>query len=374
MENENHIRFLLNKEFFGTITPEEQEALNDLLASSAKARAIRSEIRNDEPFDGQHVFPSKELEADYFAVQQRHQRRKMQRIWNRRIAAGLVAGAVITALLIWPSDPPHIPPPVVIPSDIQTVTLQFANGEVIPFQDGSPQQYRVQSTGIFFDKGILRFESSSQGAPGWNSLNVPPGKESTILLSDGTEVILNSSSRLQFPFRFVPGQREVYLSGEGYFRIRSKEGSPFIIHAGQADIHAVDAICNINAYTSTKVIASLVSGDMEVRASGGPVSLQPGEEVTVATDTPLRLSRMQEQYTVSWIKGEQYFNNLPATELRDMIARWFNTTLYIDTPEAEKKLLIGKLFRNQTLSEFVDMMNAQNEVEFYWKNGMLHCR
>ncbi len=374
MENENHIRFLLNKEFFGTITPEEQEALNDLLASSAKARAIRSEIRNDEPFDGQHVFPAEELEADYFAVQQRNHHRKMQRIWNWRIAAGLVAGAIITTWLIWPNDPPHIPPPVIIPSDIQAVTLQFANGEMIPFQDGSPQQYQVQSTGIFFDKGRLRFESAPQAAPGWNSLNVPPGKESTILLADGTEVILNSSSKLQFPFRFGTGPREVYLKGEGYFRIRSTNGPPFIIHAGQADIHITDAVCNINAYTSTKVIASLVSGEMEVRASGGLVTLQPGEEVTAATDSPLRLSHMQEQYTVTWINGEQYFNNLPATELRDMIARWFNTTLYIDTPEAENILLNGKLFRNQTLSEFVDTMNTQNEVEFYWKNGMLHCR
>ncbi|WP_423737368.1 FecR family protein [Chitinophaga caseinilytica] len=374
MENENHIRILLNKELFGTITPEEQQALDDLLATSAKARAIRSEMRDPERYGGQSVFPAKELEADYFAVLQRHRRRRMQRIWNWWIGAGLTAGAAITALLIWPRDPAPEPPQAVIPAEIQEITLQFANGETLAFRDGGQQRYRVQSTGIVFENGTLHFESGTTGAPGWNSLNVPPGQETRLQLEDGTAIVLNSASKIQFPFHFGSGIREVYLEGEGYFRIAPAGNRPFVVHAGQADIRTKAGICNINAYTPTNVSAQIVNGMMEMEAGGVKVPVSAGEEATAATGKTLTAARMQDQYSLSWLKGEQFFRDLPAADVRDVIARWFNTTLYIDSREAEKKLLNGRIYRNQTLSEFVDNMNAQNEVEFYWKNGLLHCK
>lgn len=375
MENENHIRILLNRELFGTITPEEQQVLDDLLATSAKARAIRSEMRNAEQWGGQSFFPSKELEADYFAVLQRHHRRRVQRIWNRWIVAGLAAGAAVTAFLIWPGDPQLVRSAAVIPSELQEITLQFANGETVGFRQGGVQRYRIQSTGLLYENGTLRFEKATPGAEGWNSLSVPPGQETRLQLEDGTEVVLNSASKLQFPFRFGHGPREVYLEGEGFFRIAPTRGNPpFVIHAGQADIRSAEGACNVNAYTPTCVSAQLISGSATVEAGGARIRLAPGEEATAATGRQLAPARMQDQYSLSWLSGQQRFRDMPATELRAVIARWFNTTLYIDTREAEKKLLKGSICRNQTLTEFVEDMNAQNEVEFYWKNGMLHCK
>lgn len=375
MENENHIRLLLHKELFGTITPEEQQSLDDLMATSAKARAIRQEMRNDEERGGPSAFPSQQLESDYFAVVQRHRRRRLQKLWNWWISAGLAVGTMITVWLVWPGDPVPVAPPAVIPGNIQEVTLQFANGETVTFHEGSPQRYRVQSTGFVFSDGVLRFESVSQSTAGWNSFSVPPGKESRMQLPDGTEVHLNSVSKILFPFRFGPGPRVVYLEGEAYFRIRKGHGEAFLIHAGQADIKSAGpGICNVNAYTPTRVAAHVVNGSMEMTAFGSTVPLLGGQEATAATGRPLYPARTQSQYSLSWTMGEQLFRDLPATELRDIIARWFNTTLYIDTEEAEKKLLTGSIYRNQTLSEFVDNINAQNDVEFYWKNGMLHCR
>ncbi|WP_298712780.1 FecR family protein [Chitinophaga sp.] len=374
MENENHIRLLLHKELFGTITPEEQQSLDDLMATSAKARAIRSEMRDNESYGGQ-AFPSQQLESDYLAVLQRHRRRRLQRIWNWWISAGLAAGAIITVLFVWPAELAPVATPSVIPSSIQEVTLQFANGETVTFHEGNPQRYRVQATGFVFNDGMLRLENVGHGASGWNSFSVPPGKESRVQLPDGTEVHLNSASKIIFPFRFGPGPREVYLEGEAYFRIRNGHGEAFIIHAGQADLTSRGAgICNVNAYTPTSVAAHIVNGPMEMSAFGSAIPLQGGQEATAATGRPLYPARMQSQHSLSWTTGEQLFRDLPAMELRNIIARWFNTTLYIDTEEAEKKLLNGSIHRNQTLSEFVDNINAQNEVEFYWKNGMLHCR
>ncbi len=162
------------------------------------------------------------------------------------------------------------------------------------------------------------------------------GKATRVQLEDGTEVILNSASKLRFPFRFGNGPREVYLEGEGYFRIAPKGNSVFSIHAGQADIHARNGVCNINAYTPTSVTAQAVSGSMEMEAAGTSIPLGPGEAATAATGRQLTAARMQDQYSITWINGEHFFRDLPAMELKDLIARWFNTTLYIDSGDAEK--------------------------------------
>ncbi|WP_341834621.1 FecR family protein [Chitinophaga pollutisoli] len=328
---------LLDKELFGTITPEEQQSLDDFMATSAAARAIRNEKRNSGSAGGQHAFPTEQLESDYLAVVQRHRRRRLQKVWNWWISAGLAAGMVITAWLIWPRDPVPESHPAVIPTGIQEITLQFSNGETIEFRDGGPQRYRVQSTGFVFSDGRLRLEDIRHGASGWNSLSVPPGKESRLQLPDGTEVHLNSASKIQFPFRFGSGPREVYLEGEAYFRIMKGNGKAFVIHAGQADITSEsEGICNVNAYTPTSVSAHVVNGWMEMAAYGSVIPLHGGQEATAATDRPLSPARMQSGYSVSWTTGQQLFRDLPARELREIIARWFNTTLYIDTEEAEK--------------------------------------
>lgn len=368
MENEDHIRILLIKELSGTISPEEQQTLDDSLAGSAKARALRNEIRNAEPYNVQSAFPAQQLEADYLEVLQRNHLRKTRRIWNRRIVAGLAAGALLTAYLNWPRDPAPVPPPTVIPTEIQDVTLQFANGETVTFMDGNSQNHPAQSAGLQFAQGTLHFESTT---PGWNSVSVPPGKQSVVRLGDGTEVMINSASKIQF--RFGSSSREVYLEGEAYFKIPDGSNAPFVIHAGQADLRSMSGNYNVNAYTPTKVAVQVVYGKIEMQSNDKRIVLSSGEEATASTAMPLVPSKMVTQYSLSWTTGEQQFMDMPAAELKEVIARRFNTVLYINSPEAEKKLLKGTIFHNQTLSEFVDSMNAQNEVELYWKNGMLHC-
>ena len=48
------------------------------------------------------------------------------------------------------------------------------------------------------------------------------GKRTELLLADGTKVWLNAGSRLAFPTKFTNETREVYLTGEGCFKVTKK--------------------------------------------------------------------------------------------------------------------------------------------------------
>ncbi len=52
-----------------------------------------------------------------------------------------------------------------------------------------------------------------------NTIRVPYGKRSVIILEDSTKVYLNSGSTLVYPSVFMGDERRVYLEGEAYFDV-----------------------------------------------------------------------------------------------------------------------------------------------------------
>lgn len=375
MENEFQIRILLVKEIFGTITPEEQEKLNNILATSEEARALRIEVKNNTITASRKEFYTRDMEADFQEVLRRHHLIRMRRLRNRLLVVITAAGLMGAAYWVWPRLPEAIPPRAVMPARNHAVILQFANGETLAMQENGLQSYRIGGTDVYKNGSFLRFNSSGADASGWNMLSVPPRKEQRLLLNDGTEVYLNSATKLRFPFRFPKEKREVYLDGEAYFIIKKDPARPFIVHAGQADIHVNGSEeFNVNAYTATEVTASLIKGRMTVAAAGSEVWLMPMEQALVATERPIIKKRHDPSHTAQWVTGEMNFNNITVRDFGDLTSRWFNTTLYIDSPEADKKLVTGKIFRDQPLDDLIEQINRLNTAELYWKNGMLHAR
>ncbi|RPD38103.1 FecR family protein [Chitinophaga barathri] len=375
MENEFQIRILLVKEIFGTITPEEQEKLDKILATSEEARALRIEVKNNTITASRKEFYTRDMEADFQEVLRRHHLIRVRRVRNRLLSAFMVAGLLTAAYWAWPRLPEAVPPRSVMPPRNHAAMLQFANGETITLQESGLQSYRIGGTTVYKDSRFLRFSPADADAYGWNTLNIPPRKEQRVLLADGSEVYMNSASKLRFPFRFPPGKREVYLDGEAYFIVRKDPVRPFIVHAGQADIHVNGSEeFNVDAYMATRVTTSLIKGELTVAAGNQKVRLQPMEQALVATEQPIIKKVYDPTYTTQWVNGEVYFEDITIRDFGNLTSRWFNTTLYIDSPEGGEKLVKGKTFRNQPLDDLIDQINQLKTAELYWKNGMLHAK
>ncbi len=57
------------------------------------------------------------------------------------------------------------------------------------------------------------------------------GKNETILLDDGTTVVLAPDSELRIPSLSGEGKREVYLTGEAFFKVRRDVNRPFLVYS-----------------------------------------------------------------------------------------------------------------------------------------------
>lgn len=124
---------------------------------------------------------------------------------------------------------------------------------------------------------------------------IPLGSKSEIRLPDGSTVWLNAGSKLRYPTDYGISTREVYLEGEGYFKVAKQAKKPFTVHTPAMNVRALGTEFNVRAYPDEKVTETmLVSG--EVLIDNGeteaqikqPVVLKPGQKFSIAIPSDLQ--------------------------------------------------------------------------------------
>jgi transmembrane sensor len=99
----------------------------------------------------------------------------------------------------------------------------------------------------------------------YHEIIAPNGSKVRLLLSDSTEVWLNSGSRIKYPENFASAQREVFLEGEAFFNVTHDKSSPFFIKTSDLSIKVLGTILNVKSYKNENLIeTSLISGQIEI--------------------------------------------------------------------------------------------------------------
>ena len=79
----------------------------------------------------------------------------------------------------------------------------------------------------------------------YNTINVPRGGDFRLVLSDGTQVAINAESKLRYPIRFDSISRNVYVSGEAYFKVAHDASRPFRVHTSKGVIELLGTEFNV---------------------------------------------------------------------------------------------------------------------------------
>lgn len=117
-----------------------------------------------------------------------------------------------------------------------------------------------------------------------NEVVAGKGIRSKMVLPDGTQVWLNSDSKLQYAESFSGTTREVSLEGEAFFDVVKDAKRPFIVHTSAIDIKVLGTSFNVKSYPQEKTIeATLIHGMIEVINKNKPLApkiiLRPKEKL-----------------------------------------------------------------------------------------------
>ncbi|MEL7588842.1 MAG: FecR domain-containing protein [Prolixibacteraceae bacterium] len=198
----------------------------------------------------------------------------------------------------------------------------------------------------------------------------PAGSRTVVQLSDGTEVHLNSGSKIRYPRNFNGNNRELILSGEGFFDVAHDVEHPFVVKTKQMNIKALGTKFNVLSYPENSIIATtLVEGKivLEVFADNGETkaigTLTPGQHVEYQVNLGKTSSKIGDigKY-IAWKDGMLIFDNSGIDEVAERLSRMFNVE--IETSDEIKDYTYTVRFVNESLSQILDLLTKATPVQY----------
>lgn len=185
-----------------------------------------------------------------------------------------------------------------------------------------------------------------------NTLIVPYGKRSTLILSDGSKVWLNSGSVLEFPAQFTGNKREIRLaSGEMYIEVAPDRQKPFHVRTSGFNVKVYGTKFNISAYADSPQSVVLVEGLVSLQtASKKETFLSPSEQAVYSDIGTFHTHKVEVNQFISWKNGYLEFDKTPMTEVLKQVGRYYNLSFDFDNEvNLQKRTCSGKIYLSENL-------------------------
>ncbi len=155
------------------------------------------------------------------------------------------------------------------------------------------------------------------------------GETRTIKLADGSRVMLNSASAIDFDV--TPEHRSVrLLRGEAFFEVAKNPSRPFTVQAGNASVRVLGTKFNIRL-DDDQTVVSVTEGRVRTGAVSYPeraVILQTGQEALV-TSRRIQMRALNEFVSSAWRRHEITFQQAPLRSVVEELNRYRRAPIYI---------------------------------------------
>jgi ferric-dicitrate binding protein FerR (iron transport regulator) len=188
-----------------------------------------------------------------------------------------------------------------------------------------------------------------------------------IHLPDGSMVILNKHSTIDYTAFGTSGAREVRLNGEAYFDIVHRPGQPFLVHTGGIVTRVLGTAFNIKAYASESSI--------EVTVDHGKVQvLKGGASMGMLSDRQqIRFDRGTESFSsqlvnikpvIAWKPVEINFDDITLEDAARQIGARFHVAFSFVNPALKDCRVTATFFMEDDLDQIMTVICGINQSNF----------
>lgn len=147
------------------------------------------------------------------------------------------------------------------------------------------------------------------------------GARRSIVLPDGSKVLLDSKSRLRVAYTAAARSVEL-LQGQALFDVVKDPRRPFLVRAGHALVRDVGTVFDVNRLGAGTVV-TVVEGRVAIPTSSQPIFLSAGEQLAVAighfSPQPIHVDINSE---TAWTHGEVVLESATLAEVAQMFDRY----------------------------------------------------
>ncbi|GAA3642877.1 FecR family protein [Flavivirga jejuensis] len=378
---------LILKYLTNSISEIELTKLREWLRSLKNQEKFRAYIQDD--FNLNNLYNTIDVDTAFNKVwnSTEKKRNKVLPLFKRRfIGYGVAASVVFLLSLVYFFNGEKIPQyntPVTLNNNIEIGTdkaiLTLEDGTNVPLEKG--ESYIANNVSSNGEGIVYSTTNAAKKEIAFNYLTIPRGGQYHVILSDGTQVWLNSDSQIKYPVSFVEGKtRSIELIyGEAYFDVSSSsqhKGADFKVLNSNQEVRVIGTEFNIKAYKDENTIkTTLVEGKVEINCKGINKILTPNQQSSVNLENnKITVSLIDVYKEISWKDGVFSFENMPLKDIMKVLSRWYDIEVVFKNKNLENVTFNGGLKKKQSIVDILSIIKNMNNIDYEINNKTVVLR
>lgn len=297
-------------------------------------------------------------------------RKKKRSIFEKTILA--VAAVMTLSFLVWftydnVSQPIKMAGNYIIIKndtkyDIDVPTIILENGENMELENNDREIKTIDYSSIKADVVIVGDTTKMIKN---NTIVIPAKYTYKIILADGSEVMMNARSKLQYPTKFSRNERRVQLEGEAYFKIKKSE-YPFVVSVNGADIKVYGTEFNVNVFRKNEVEVVLVNGSVGITASDSIETMMKPKQL-YSLNCLSGISRLKEvniNNYISWRTEMFDFEQVSVREVLQSLSQWYDVEFAVQNEAILANLVDVYADRNGDIISILEALSKITDLHF----------
>ncbi|GET21648.1 FecR family protein [Prolixibacter denitrificans] len=208
----------------------------------------------------------------------------------------------------------------------------------------------------------------------WLKKSAPAGQQVRVLLSDGTQVILNGNSQLRYASNYASQSvRKVFLSGEAFFTVKHNDKKEFEVVTGHVVTRDLGTRFNVEAYAEDSIITvALVDGAIEVSSPvARHLQLKPHQKLTYhASDNSQEVNSFNVAELTGWKDQLLIFHNKPLPVVLEKLSRHYGKPIVFHD-SALNQIVLTTQFKQKSLDQVLEVLSYAVGVKFIDKGDSI---
>lgn len=220
----------------------------------------------------------------------------------------------------------------------------------------------VLSLSAYWAMPYLTGKEASKVETKWLAVSNELNEPKTILMPDGSNIVLNTGTSLRYPERFDP--RLVELKGEAFFEVAKDEKRPFEVRFGlDNQVTVLGTSFNIRAYEGDEKVSVAVStGKVAFKAAKlDKIELSSGEAISYNNNNT-QLTKKTDLNANAWKTQVLNFNNDQLKEVLLVLEHHFQAKFEIDNPSILNCRFKG-IYEKATLENIMQAISFTLELD-----------
>ena len=200
-----------------------------------------------------------------------------------------------------------------------------------------------------------------------STIQAPEGQRAHAYVSDGTEVWINSNTKLNFD-NTDKNIRRVYLDGEAWFDVAHNEDRPFVVETPKNKVQVLGTVFDVRAYKcDDEFVVKLYEGKVSVRnMDDTPLCTLLPNEMLIGTNGQYRRKGIDSDAGIDWNGGFYSFKNQPYSRIFKTVGAYYNTEIIVEDEEIGEYRCTARFKQEDTLNQILVSMSSIHSFKWEW--------